>query len=375
VRRDRLEGRGQDAFVNGPHPSSASARSGRLRFGNVGQVPGEVAYPSNVFEAMQTLLPRREFSALLGAALVAGALPGCGGDSRMASTSAESPPSFDHAVRAIRAVIACDAADPAILPAALPRLYEHGQPVQHAVVLFHGFTNCPQQFDALAQAYHARGCNVYVPRIPRHGLRDRLTRDLANLSVAELQASATEAFALARPLGTTLSVLGLSLGGSMALWLAQTQPIDLAVPIAPFLMPVPIPRFIGDPAMRLLHALPSMYWWWDVRLKRNCRPDYAYPGYPTHALAELIFLGDAIFAAAKRTKPQGRRCVMVTNEHDNAVDNGVARDLLARWNEHGAGYRELVLTGLGLRHDIIDPTTYPQGRTTVYPTLEALVLE
>jgi alpha-beta hydrolase superfamily lysophospholipase len=289
--------------------------------------------------------------------------------------SPEAAPSFDDAVQAIRAVIACDAADPTILPAALPRLYEHGEPVQHAVVLFHGFTNCPQQFDQLARGYHALGCNVYVPRIPHHGRKDRLTRDLANLTTPELQEFARQSFELTRGLGATVSAVGLSLGGALALWLAQTQPIDLAVPVAPFLMPVPNVQFVGHPAMRLLHLLPDMYWWWDMRIKERCKPDYAYPGYPTHALAELVVFADAIIAAAARAKPLGRRCVFVMNERDNAVDNRVTRNLLALWNRHGAGYRETVLSGLGgARHDIIDPTTYPQGRTAVYPTLEALVV-
>ena len=280
--------------------------------------------------------------------------------------------------------IARDAADPRVLRAALPRLYEHGRPVRNAVVLFHGFTNCPQQFEELARAYHARGCNVYVPRIPRHGLKDRLTRDLANLTVPELVAAARDALGLTRGLGATVSAIGLSLGGSMALWLAQTEPLfDLAVPIAPFLMPVAplplhvaIPSSLGDPAMRALHALPDMYWWWDLRVKERSLPPYAYPGYPTHAIAELIFLGDAIRAQARARKPLARSCVLVLNRNDNAVDNGVARRVLALWNAHGAGYRELVLGTLGTpRHDIIDPTTFPAARTEVYPTLENLVLE
>jgi hypothetical protein len=178
-----------------------------------------------------------------------------------------------------------------------------------------------------------------------------------------------------------VSAVGLSLGASMVLWLAQTQPIDLAIPIAPFLMPVtpgsvhvPIPSAVGNPGMRALRALPSMYWWWDPGVKLNSRPVYAYPGYPTHALAEMVFLGNAVFAQASKAAPRGRRCVLVLNERDNAVDNAVARNLLATWNRHGARYEELVLTGLGgPRHDIIDPTTYPAGRTLVYPKLEALV--
>jgi len=307
--------------------------------------------------------------------MLAAALPGCTRRSHVAPPLPDAPASYDEAVRSIHALIARDAADPAILPAALPRLYVHGAPARHAVVLFHGFTNCPQQFDELARRYHARGCNVYVPRIPHHGLKDRLTRDLANMTVDEIADFATSAFALTRPLGTTVSALGLSLGGTMVMWLAQTQPLDLAVPIAPFLIPYPLPPALGQFAKRLLATLPSMYFWWDFHIKEKCLPHYAYPGYPTHALARLVFLGDVIFAAAEQAAPRARRSVLVLNEHDNAIDNGVARRLNALWNAHGASYGEFVLTGLGTRHDVIDPTTFPLGRTAVYPKLEALVLD
>jgi alpha-beta hydrolase superfamily lysophospholipase len=321
-------------------------------------------------------MDRRRFTALLGTSLAAEALSGCARRPPAAPANlAATPMRFGDAVRTIREAIARDRADPAIRPEGLPRLYEHGAPVRHAVLLYHGFTNCPQQFDELARAYHARGCNVYVPRIPRHGLADRLTRDLANLTIAELVAFAGETFELARGLGATTSAVGLSLGGTLVLWLAQTQPLDLAVPIAPFLMPIPNVQFIGHPAIRLLHDLPNMYFWWDVRIKQNCKPDYAYPGYSTHALAELVFFGDEIARDARRAKPSARDCVLVLNEHDNAVDNRVTRALMAVWARQGARYRELVLTGLGgPRHDVIDPTTFPQGRTLVYPTLERIVL-
>jgi hypothetical protein len=158
-------------------------------------------------------------------------------------------------------------------------------------------------------------------------------------------------------------------------WLAQTQPIDLAVPLAPLLMPVPNVQFVGHAAIRLLHTVPDMYFWWDVRAKQNCKPDYAYPGYSTHALSELVRFGDEIARDAQRTKPSARDCVLVLNERDNAVDNRVTRALMASWLRHGARYREVVLTGLGgPRHDVIDPTTFPQGRTLVYPKLERIVL-
>jgi alpha-beta hydrolase superfamily lysophospholipase len=283
-------------------------------------------------------------------------------------------PSFDAAVRGIRAVIARDDADETLEKAALPRLYEHGAPVENTVVLFHGFTNCPQQFDELARDFYARGCNVYVPLIPRHGKKDRLTRDLANLTVGELQQSAQEAYQFARGLGRRVTALGLSLGGTMAMWLAQTQAVDLAVPVSPFLMPIGFPRAIGMPAMDFLDVLPDQYWWWDPRLKENTLPLYAYPGFPTHALAQIVFLGGVVFQDAAKAKPLFRNMTLVTNKHDPAVNNNVARRLVETWVSDDATTTEVVLSGLGPpRHDIIDPTTFPQARKLVYPRLEAIV--
>ena len=160
----------------------------------------------------------------------------------------------------------------------------------------------------------------------------------------------------------------------MSLWLAQAMPIDRAVAVSPFLMPIGIPRGIGTAAMRALYIIPSMYWWWDPRVKQNCKPDYAYPGYPTHGLAEVTFFGDKIFQYSG-AKPLGKRCILVTNANESAVNNGVSRALFAQWNAEGAQYSEVVLSGLGPpRHDIIDPTTFPQGVRLVYPRIEDLVL-
>ena len=297
--------------------------------------------------------------------------------SDFASAIAMSPRlSFEVARSAIRDSVALDARDPSLEAAALPRLYEHGGQVPDAVVLFHGFTSCPQQCDELAKGLYASGCNVYVPRLPRHGLKDRLTRTLAGLTVAELQHSAEEALRVTRGLGQRVCAMGFSLGGTLALWLQQTQPIDLVVPIAPLLMPIGVPRRLGMAAMRLLYTLPDIYWWWDWRLREKCLPAYAYPGFPTHALAVGVFLGDAIFVRAEEMAPLGRRCVLVTNENESAVNNGVGRALLKLWRARSADCREVVLRGLGSpRHDIIDPTTFPQGRTLVYPNLIQIVLE
>src|SRR5207247_11301545 len=36
----------------------------------------------------------------------------------------------------------------------ITKLYEHGTQTAHVIVLLHGFTACPQQFDELGKWYH-----------------------------------------------------------------------------------------------------------------------------------------------------------------------------------------------------------------------------
>ena len=64
----------------------------------------------------------------------------------------------------------------------------------------------------------------------------------------------------------------------------------------------------------------------------------------------------------------------MTNANESAVNNSVSRGLIAQWKTNGANYSEVVLSGLGPpRHDIIDPTTFPQGVKLVYPRLIEMV--
>lgn len=240
-------------------------------------------------------------------------------------------------------------------------------------MLFHGLTNCPQQFDEFARLLHTSGENVYVPRLPYHGHKDRLTRAIGNLTAADIERAATDAARLAGELGTRVNVAGISVGATMALWLAQTGGVENAVAIAPFLMVPFIPRRPGMVLMRVLIALPNRFMWWDPRIKERMRPDYAYPGFWTHALAQCAFAGDAIFKAAARSAPAATRAALVINAQDPAVNNGAARGLAARWKRVRPGYGLAVWNDLGKLHDIVDPSTYPAAPARVYPRLNALL--
>lgn len=304
---------------------------------------------------------RHEFHRLLAGAVTYSSLAACTGTAVMRDLGPRLD--FASAQQRIGTLVAADRANPLISAAGIPRFYHHGKRVRRSVVLFHGFTNCPQQFDLLARQLHAMGANVFVPRIPDHGYADRLTRVTGDFCVDVMQRCAENALAVARGLGESVAVVGLSLGGTMAMWLAQTQDVAVVLPIAPFLIPqmvhLPYPQAVL--AMHALRAAPNMYVWWDPSVKADTRPLYAYPGYMSHALAEIVFLGKIVYDRAAVAAPRARSITVLSNQNDNAVVNAVASDLLDRWRAHGAACSETRLATVERVHDIIDPTTFLKG--------------
>src|SRR5581483_7864458 len=92
-------------------------------------------------------------------------------------------------------------------------LYDCGERTPLAVVLLHGITNHPAQYVKFAPLVQALGANVFVPRLPEQGDRNRMTTRLQYLTAEMLLASATEAVDIACGLGEKVCVLGISTSG------------------------------------------------------------------------------------------------------------------------------------------------------------------
>ena len=144
------------------------------------------------------------------------------------------------------------------------KLMTNGRETENVIVFLHGFTSCPDQFRKLGERYFALGYNVYIPRLPRHGLSDRTGKSLRGLSAEELARFGSMTVDIAQGLGERVIVVGLSGGGSITTWLAQQRSdVDLAVPIAPFLgvgfVPAPLTRLVTN----LILLFPDIFQWWD----------------------------------------------------------------------------------------------------------------
>ena len=258
-------------------------------------------------------------------------------------------------------------------PVCRTRLLTQGQKAERVIAFLHGYTSCPQQFALLAEEFFKLGYNVYLPRLPYHGLTDRFSNHLVNIKTEALVAFADSVADIAAGLGEKVTICGLSGGGTVAMWLYQSWPeVDLVVAISPFLGAVPIPSSLTELFFRLLSTLPDRFYWWDP-IKREKNPltaYYAYPGLSTHGLGEMLRLGFAVRAAAEKGLPAGKRILVITNANDRTVNNHVTARMVASWRKHGVNVQTYEFErALELPHDIIGPHRPDQKIDLVYPVL------
>ncbi|KAB7764924.1 alpha/beta hydrolase [Xanthomonas maliensis] len=144
-----------------------------------------------------------------------------------------------------------------------------------AMVYLHGFTASQGEgaptHQRLARSF---GCNLYLPRLPGHGL---VAADaLRGIDAARLLEGAAEALAVAQVLGERVVVIGNSMGGALAVQTVAAHPqhVQALVLWSPLvrerneqLQPMLWPwgaqllawtRNAGDPVLR--HAVDSPYW-------------------------------------------------------------------------------------------------------------------
>jgi esterase/lipase len=275
---------------------------------------------------------------------------------------------YTEAMERVAAFKALD--DASILPEARTALYDTGKRAPLSVVLFHGYTNNPAQWSKFAPLLHERNVNVFVPRTPEHGDKDRMTNRLAKLTAEAVLASANEAVDIAFGLGERVGVLGISMGGSLSAYFGQHRNIAIAVPVSPEFALLQMPYGVSSALAWIVRHVPNAFLWWDPRLKGALQPKTAYPRFSTHALAQTLRIGDEVRAASEKQRQLAERIVPVVNRCDPAVNNDVTKEIAtnwAGWNRIGVEYVEM--RNLNEWHDIIEWRNPKAQIDIVYPRL------
>lgn len=264
-------------------------------------------------------------------------------------------------------------ADQDLLAVCRSKLLDQGRRTERVVVLFHGYTNCPEMFERLGEQLFDAGYNVLIPLAPEHGETDREHSTLSNLTAEELIAYGNEAVDIAAGLGDEVVVVGLSGGGAVAAHLAQLRDdVDLAVPIAPFLGLRSVPAPLTSALVNLADLLPPIAWGIPESMASGGQyAPYAGLDNNTRSAAAYMRIGRMVLDDAARSPHRAGRTVTVVNEGDDTVNNDLADELTARWRALApdATAEHRFPAALGLPHDLIGPDRVDEQTDVTYPVL------
>lgn len=240
------------------------------------------------------------------------------------ASHAEPLGSYEDAAKRIAAITSAEAHQDLISEAHSIALLT-GSRESTCVVIFHGYTSVPAQFELVAQAYRDQGYNVWVPRLPYHGNADKLTSDFSKLTARSLRDFADENIDIAAGLGEHVTVLGFSGGGSLAVWSgAERSEVSQTILISPLLHPLGFAEWQDRPLVRALRSLPlDIYNWWDPEKKDTGETvtGYNYPRFSLKGIAALLSLTHWVDdKAAESPHPIASPLLLVRNDGDPRLD-------------------------------------------------------
>jgi esterase/lipase len=250
-------------------------------------------------------------------------------------------------------------------------LLSHGHRTPRAYVLLHGFTDVPSQFEIVGTHLFATGDNVYIPRLPHHGEREGPVRALGQVRAPELAAFGDSSVEIARGLGDSVVVVGLSAGGAITGAIAQHRAVRRAVLIAPAIAPG---EMADEDTERALLAIASRL---PEYTRKSAPSDTAHPDYiqgiSSHGLAEVLGLGRRVRNDASKRAPMTKDIAFLLNERDATVSEPASIDLAQRWHEHGATVTIYKFPSTAkLPHNIMEIDARGGNVEMAFPVVEAL---
>lgn len=294
---------------------------------------------------------------------VVAAMPTRTGDLRAHPAAA---PSYATAIALAEAQQRID--DSVAVPLGRSILLTHGHRTAKAVVLLHGFTDSPRQFAELADSLYAEGDNVYVPRLPHHAELGGDVSRLARVTAEGLRDFADAATNVVAGLGDSVTVVGLSAGGTVAAWIGQNRrEVQRVVLIAPAFQVTHVPSFFERALVNLGSRGPNV-----THRSAPTQPDLD-PGIATKGVAQVFRLGIAVRRSASDLPSATREMIVLVNAHDGTVKSAPTFDLARAWAHNGAAVRVYEFPdSLNLPHNVMEAANRGGNALAVYPTLNAL---
>ncbi|HEY3528945.1 MAG TPA: alpha/beta fold hydrolase [Nocardioides sp.] len=197
-------------------------------------------------------------------------------------------------------------------PLSLPAHPEQTGGRSVGVLLLHGYTGSPASLKPWARALADHGYAVEVPLLPGHGTR---WQDLNRVSWTDWYAEAEAAFDRLRESCAAVAVTGLSMGGCLALRLAEERGDQVAglVLVNPFVSSI---RTELTLLPFIKHFIPSMRGVTND-IRKPGQDEHGYDRLPLKGLAEVTTMWKVVVPDLNRVN---QPLLYFRSENDNVID-------------------------------------------------------
>lgn len=209
-----------------------------------------------------------------------------------------------------------------------PRAYCGYVKSKHAVLLLHGYSASPDEFQCLFEELKAAGIPYYAPLCTGFGMND--FHLLYNIKPSDWVRDAINGYDFLTAIADDISVVGHSNGGALATYVAQNRPVKHLVLIGPNLMVQPedelYKKLLGLPLISHFIECIVPLFKKPVRSGRITNVDtrdpdaalrtFHYPFLPLHSLKVLWSVQDMIDI----TKANFKTLTLMFGEDDHSVD-------------------------------------------------------
>ncbi len=186
-------------------------------------------------------------------------------------------------------------------------------------LVVHGFTGTPKEMRPLGEYLANKGFTVLGPRLTGHAMRPS---DMIRTRWQDWLASVEDSLCYLQGMADHIYILGLSMGGVLALISASRYPIRGVVAMsAPYCLPKDWRvSFLRPLSLFMPYVDKGPSDWHDLE---NLKTHISYPQYPTRSLAELKLLLDYLHNAL----PQVKIPVLLMQSRE---DTGILPDSMER---------------------------------------------
>ncbi len=188
-------------------------------------------------------------------------------------------------------------------------------------LLVHGFCGSPFGMRRTAARLAAKGLTVEAPLLPGHGTA---VEDLVPLGWPDWSAAAEDAYVRLRDRCPKVAVVGHSMGGTLACWLAERHPEIRGIAVVNPLVQ-PFDDDLRSGARELLEAGTTI---WKGEGPDTADPAVTFPTYEGSPLAAFLSLNEGAEEVATALGRIACPVLVITSTQDHVVPP-VSSDLLA----------------------------------------------